>query len=71
MDFAGRWFLRNQGQIMSLLATSQHFRSLLAVPFLAAMLAFPASAETSPDGASPPAGTNAETTQTEIGRAHV
>ena len=65
MDFAGRWFLRNQGQIMSLLATSQHFRSLLAVPFLAAMLAFPASAETSPDGASPPAGTNAETTQTD------
>jgi len=50
---------------MRLFAYSPAFRSLLAVPFLAAMLAFPASAETSPNGASPPAGTNAETTQTD------
>jgi lipoprotein-anchoring transpeptidase ErfK/SrfK len=65
LDFAGRWFLRNQGQNMSLSASSQHFRSLLAVPFLAAMLAFPANAETSPNGASAQAESNSANAQTD------
>jgi lipoprotein-anchoring transpeptidase ErfK/SrfK len=44
-----RWFLRNRGQDMRLLASPRHFRGLVIVPFLAVMLAFPASAQTSSD----------------------
>jgi lipoprotein-anchoring transpeptidase ErfK/SrfK len=44
-----RWSLRNQGQDMYLLASPRHFRSLVIVPLLAAILAFPASAQTSSD----------------------
>ena len=40
---------------MRLSALSPSFRSLLAVPFLAVMLAFPASAETKPEGTTPQA----------------
>jgi len=40
--------------------SSPTFRSLLAVPFLAAMLAFPASAETNPEAAAPKAEAGAE-----------
>ena len=40
------WSLRNEGQDMSLLASPRHFRSLVFVPFLAAIFAFPASAQT-------------------------
>src|SRR6516225_1249833 len=35
-----------RGQDMSLLASPRHFRSLVIVPFLAAIFAFPASAQT-------------------------
>ena len=44
-----RWFLRNRGQDMRLLASPRHFRGLVIVPFLTVMLAFPASAQTSSD----------------------
>ena len=50
---------------MRLLASSPQFRSLLAVPFVAVMLAFPASAETNPNGSWPQAGTTPESTQTD------
>ena len=58
---------------MRLSALSPSFRSLLAVPFLAVMLAFPASAETSPNApapqaesepATPPASPDAAPTET-------
>ena len=49
---------------MRLLASSPQFRSLLAVPFLAAMLAFPATAEPSPDGTPPQAEASPGTGQT-------
>jgi len=49
---------------MRLLASSAQLRSLLAVPFLAAMLAFPASAEPSPDGTPPQAESTPETAPT-------
>jgi lipoprotein-anchoring transpeptidase ErfK/SrfK len=44
-----RWFLRDQGQDMHLLASSRHFRGLVVIPFLAVMLAFPARAQTDSD----------------------
>jgi lipoprotein-anchoring transpeptidase ErfK/SrfK len=56
-DAAGRWFLRNQGQDMRLLASPRHFRGLVTVPFLAVMLAFPASAQTGSDSETPSTGT--------------
>ncbi len=43
---------------MPLSASSTHFRTLLVVPFLAVMLAFPAYAETNPNGSPPPAESN-------------
>jgi len=43
------WYLRKQGQLMCVLASPRHFASLVIVPFLAAMLAFPASAQTGTD----------------------
>src|SRR5680860_525081 len=49
---------------MSLLASFPQFRSLLAVPFLAAMLVFPASAETTPNGTPAQAEAKAETSET-------
>ncbi len=53
-EVAGRWFLRNQGRkSMRLFISYPAFRTLLAVPFLAAMLAFPASAETNPNTPTP------------------
>ena len=51
----GDGFLRNQGLKMRLSDPFPQFRTVLAIPFLAAMLAFPASAETTPNG--PPAAT--------------
>src|SRR3990170_4424051 len=48
---------------MRLLASSPQFRSLLAVPFLAVMLVFPASAEPSPDGTPPQAESTPDTGQ--------
>ena len=51
---------------MRLSASFPQFRTLLAVPFLAAMLAFPASAETTPNGsASQAESTPADATQTD------
>ena len=51
---------------MRLITSFPQFRSLLAVPFLAAMLAFPASAEPSPNGTPPQAeSTPADATQTD------
>ena len=53
---AGRWFLRNQGlNSMRLFVSSSSFHTFLAVPFLAAMLAFPVSAETNPNASTPQA----------------
>jgi lipoprotein-anchoring transpeptidase ErfK/SrfK len=50
------WCLRNQGQDMSLLASPRHFRSLVRslaiVSPLAAIIAFPASAQTNADSTS-------------------
>lgn len=48
---------------MRLLASFPQFRSLLAVPFLAVMLVFPASAEPSPDGTPPQAESTPDTGQ--------
>lgn len=50
---------------MPLSASSTHFRALLVVPFLAVMLAFPAYAETNPDGSPPPAESNESTAATD------
>ena len=50
---------------MPLLAVSPHFRTLLAVPFLAAMLAFPASAEPSSNTTSAQAGSNPQAARTD------
>jgi lipoprotein-anchoring transpeptidase ErfK/SrfK len=51
---------------MRLFASFPQFRTLLAVPFLAAMLAFPASAETTPNGSTSQAeSTPADATQTD------
>ena len=55
MGLPGDGFLRNQGLKMRLSDPFPQFRTVLAIPFLAAMLAFPASAETTPNG--PPAAT--------------
>ena len=54
-DDAGRWFLRNQGQ-MRLSACLRHCR-FLTVAALGAMLAFPASAQTGSESETPSAGT--------------
>ena len=54
-DDAGRWFLRNQGQ-MRLSAFLRHGH-LLTVAALGAMLAFPASAQTGSESETPSAGT--------------
>ena len=54
--------LRNEGQDMSLLSL-RHFRSLVIVLFLAAILAFPASAQTGSDSTGP-AGAPAQTEAT-------
>jgi len=48
---------------MRLLASSAQLRSLLAVPFLAAMLVFPAMAEPNPDGTPPQAESTPDTGQ--------
>jgi lipoprotein-anchoring transpeptidase ErfK/SrfK len=53
-DDAGRWFLRNQGQ-MRLSAFLRHCR-FLTVAALGAMLAFPASAQTGSESETPSAG---------------
>jgi lipoprotein-anchoring transpeptidase ErfK/SrfK len=58
------WSLRNQGQDMCLLASPRHFGSLVIVPLLAVMLAFPASAQTSSDSNS--TGTAGVRTQSEL-----
>jgi len=50
---------------MSLLASFPQFRSLLAVPFLAAMLVFPASAETTPNGTPAQVESKAATSETD------
>jgi lipoprotein-anchoring transpeptidase ErfK/SrfK len=50
-------FPSNQGQDMHLLASPRHFRGLVIVPFLAVMLAFPASAQTGSDSGTPSTGT--------------
>ena len=44
-------------QDMCLLASPRHFRGLVIVPFLALMLAFPASAQTSSDPTTKSTGT--------------
>src|SRR5262245_14503744 len=49
---------------MRLFDTSSTFRTLLAVPFLAAMLAFPASAEPNPNASTAPAAANEAKTET-------
>jgi len=54
---------------MPLLAISPHFRTLLAVPFLAVMLAFPANAETNPNGAPPEAQSNSASPDSGAGTA--
>lgn len=54
-DDAGRWFLRNQGQ-MRLSACLRHCR-FLTVAALGAMLVFPASAQTGSESETPSAGT--------------
>ncbi len=48
--------VRNEGEDVCLLASRRHFRSLAIVPFLAVILAFPASAQTSSDSKTPSAG---------------
>jgi lipoprotein-anchoring transpeptidase ErfK/SrfK len=58
------WSLRNQGQDMCLLASPRHFGSLVIVAFLAAILAFPASAQTSSDSNS--TGTGGVRAQSEL-----
>ena len=55
MRLPGVGFCATRVLNMRLLMSSPTFRSLLAVPFLAAMLAFPASAETNPEAAAPKA----------------
>ena len=54
---------------MPLLAISPHFRTFLAVPFLAAILAFPANAETNPNGAPPEAQSNSASPDSGAGTA--
>jgi lipoprotein-anchoring transpeptidase ErfK/SrfK len=49
---------------MPLLASSPHLRTLLVVPFLAAMLAFPAQAEPTPSGSPPQSEANAPAGET-------
>jgi lipoprotein-anchoring transpeptidase ErfK/SrfK len=49
--------------MMPPIAFSRHLRSLLAVPFLAVMLAFPASAQPDPNPANPEAGQQSESKQ--------
>ena len=51
MRLPGVGFCATKVLKMPLLTVSPHFRTLLAVPFLAVMLAFPANAETNPNGA--------------------
>jgi len=63
-DAAGRWFLRNHGQDMLLLASPRHFRGLVTVPFLAVVLAFPASAQTGSDSSTGTAGAQAQSKST-------
>jgi lipoprotein-anchoring transpeptidase ErfK/SrfK len=58
----GRWFLRNEGQDMRLLAL---LPSLLAVPLLGLMLAFPASAQTGSTSGTPSTGTASAQAQSE------
>jgi len=60
MRLPGVGFCATRVLNMRLLMSSPTFRSLLAVPFLAAMLAFPASAETNPEAAAPKAEAGAE-----------
>jgi lipoprotein-anchoring transpeptidase ErfK/SrfK len=55
MRLPGDGFCATRVLNMRLSMSSPTFRSLLAVPFLAAMLAFPASAETNPNAATPQA----------------
>ena len=49
---------------MPFLASFSHLRTLLAIPFLAVMLAFPAHAEPTPNGSPPQAESNAPTGET-------
>ena len=65
MGLPGDGFLRNQGLKMRLSDSFPQFRTVLAIPFLAAMLAFPASAETTPNG--PPAATQSGPASPETG----
>ena len=60
------WFLRNRGQDMCLLASPRHFRGLVIVPFLAVMLAFPASAQTSSDSETQSTATAGARAQSEL-----
>jgi lipoprotein-anchoring transpeptidase ErfK/SrfK len=52
MRLPGVGFCATKVLMMPLLALSPQFRTLLAAPFLAAMLALPVNAETNPNGAS-------------------
>jgi lipoprotein-anchoring transpeptidase ErfK/SrfK len=56
---------------MRLSSYSPTFRSLLAMPFLTVMLAFPANAETNPETATPQAETGAETANADSNAASV
>src|SRR5262249_21380531 len=58
------WSLALRGQDMCLLGSPRHFRSLAIVPLLAAILAFPASAQTGSDSNS--TGTAGAPAQSEI-----
>jgi len=58
-----RWILRNQSQDMRPSACSRHFRGLVIVPFLAVMLAFPATAQTNSESGTPSTGTAGARTQ--------
>src|SRR4029078_5229707 len=51
MRLPGVGFCATKVLKMPLLAVSPQFRTLLAVPFFAVMLAFPANGETNPNGA--------------------
>ena len=58
---------RNQGQDMGLLASRRYFRSLTILPFLAVIIAFPASAQTSSDSKTPGTGTADAPAQSKLG----
>jgi lipoprotein-anchoring transpeptidase ErfK/SrfK len=64
VDKVGLCATRGQ-DIMCLVACPRHFRSLIIVPFLLVLLAFPVGAQTGPDSKMPSAGTTGARVQSE------